>query len=442
MHPRRTSGACRSLPIVVALTLSILQLGCDAFPLGPQDNASRRPLLNSREMPPVQDPVIEGQEDNNEFELAQPATLPVDGQFVVEGRIDQAGDVDIYALGPALAGDLVVVDVTGHDGLNTVAALFDGQANLIDANNDRSFYAGQLNPYMSQVVQQDTEMLYVGVAVSTAVHFASSAGQFDTGSYTIRLSRRLNAAVRPARPQLVWLDFEGSDFVQIALEPIVQMRPFSAESISGRFAGQTDYLIEVVLSHLRLDLAQFNVLLLDSRHDVEPTEPHTKLYFGNYNESYLGLADSVDTGNVYQDQEAIIYAEDLQLFEGLFPTIEQTGQALANIAAHELGHLLGLEHSFEAADVMATAGSARQILEINSDYRRSRVQPDVFPAGWQDGWSILMQNVGPNPSAGARSRLPDWLPADNAGAVIDDSRPDIAIHMCGRCAGEAQTTPH
>jgi hypothetical protein len=359
-------------------------------------------------MPPVRSPVPEEGYDNSDFEQAQAATLPDSGEIVIEGTIDSSADVDIYALGAAIAGDYIIVDVTGHDGLNTVAGLFDGDYNLIDASDDRSYYGGLVDPYISQVVQADTPQLYVGIAVSSARHFASNQGRYDSGSYSIRVRREPGASLRQQRQQIVYLDFEGGASVQIGLEPIVVMNPFAAESISGRLAGQTGYIADLVVDFMNRDYAAFNVVLRSSKHSSPPAEQHSTLFFGNYNADYLGLADNVDTGNVYLQQEAIIYAEDLALWEALQPSAEEVALALANIAGHELGHLLGLEHNLGAGDIMATAGSARQVLEVDATLLRSPLQRDVFPIGFQDEVALLLQNLGANPSAdSARMRTED-----------------------------------
>jgi hypothetical protein len=189
-----------------------------------------------------------------------------------------------------------------------------------------------------------------------------------------------------------------------------------------------------MLDHMKYDYKDLNVVLLDSTRQGPPSGPYSTLYVGNFNSKFLGLADNVDVNNAGLVQKAIIYAEDISLFEGLRPSAEEVGLALANIASHELGHLLGLEHAKESGDLMATAATARQVLEVDAGFLRSHLQPDVFPTGWQNGPALLTLNVGAKPStSGSRMRLDDVLPKSGLNFRDIEGLTDIPIMQCGDC---------
>jgi hypothetical protein len=252
----------------------------------------------------------------------------------------------------------------------------------------------------------------------------------------MKVTRAPGQPVPEARPQIVYLDFRGGANVQIAAQPYELMRPFSAESISSRLVGQTEFIIERVAALIREDYALYDAVIYDSQSGGPPGQPHTTLYFGNYNKSFLGLSDNVDTGNGYLEQDAIIYTEDYQMFENLRASAEEIAQAIANTGAHELGHLVGLEHASQALDVMATAATARQILEKNCIFQRSGLDPGVFPAGWQNGPALLLQNIGSGGADAGRLIALDSPPTAGETADTDwREAVDFEIPMCGRCSG-------
>ncbi len=429
MHCPRLCAKPVLMTAGILLSLNLTS-GCDIMPLldAGSTNLASGAVVNG---------VSEGAAANSAFEEAESALLPVSGTIVISGSIEAADDVDLFDLGPAMRGDRITIEVIGQNGINTAAALFDQHGDLIDANDDKSYYGGLVDPFLSRVVRHDTDRLYAGVAVSRARHFANQQGRYDSGTYSLKVTRLPGQQPVDPRPQVVYLDFAGGATVQIGLEPLTTMAPFEAERISFRFAGQTDYIADLLVEHMRQDFAAYNVTLVDSRYSARPSGAVSTLYFGNFNSQFLGLADNVDTDNANLTQEAIIYTEDLSMYEGLFPTAEETAQALANIASHELGHLLGLEHTREALDCMATAATARQVYENDCAFQRSLMQEDVFPVGWQNGAQLLLWNIGSSGAAAAeRRQVADLLPGPVLHWRDIEGVEDIAITPCSRCASQ------
>ena len=64
----------------------------------------------------------------------------------------------------------------------------------------------------------------------------------------------------------------------------------------------------------------------------------------------LGIAS--DTNYVWIDRDAAGYGWQMDSLGGTYPTLTG-GMDLLSVVAHELGHKLGFEHSFEANDLMA-----------------------------------------------------------------------------------------
>src|ERR1051325_1450956 len=193
MH-RRASQASLSLETLLFTVIAFFVFGCDTLTIPGQSNSSL----------PISEETSGGANDQKAlvdlFDSAQAVSLPPNTVVQVDGTIASKDDVDVFALGPAQAGDRITVDVAGAGGLNTVAALFDANRNLIDANDDRSYYTGLLDPYISQVIRTDQSQVYVSVAVARATYFSSQDGRYDTGNYSIKLTRRPGQTVPPLHP--------------------------------------------------------------------------------------------------------------------------------------------------------------------------------------------------------------------------------------------------
>ena len=107
----------------------------------------------------------------------------------------------------------------------------------------------------------------------------------------------------------------------------------------------------------------------------------------------LGVAEDVDEYDIKRGQRAIVFAESFAAFMQLDPTIDEMAQALANVASHEIGHLLGLVHTEDPTDLMDVTASLNALMRDQS-FGKSPIYRIVFPLGYQDSAQLLLDSVG------------------------------------------------
>jgi len=77
-----------------------------------------------------------------------------------------------------------------------------------------------------------------------------------------------------------------------------------------------------------------------------------------------------------------------------YVTPEEAAQAVGAVAAHELGHLLGLFHTSDVNDIMEGGGEASIMEMINADWLDVPLHHSIFPIGNQDSYLLLLLTVG------------------------------------------------
>ena len=178
------------------------------------------------------------------------------------------------------------------------------------------------------------------------------------------------------------------------------------------------------------DYAGLGVEFYSSRYDALPPEPYTTIHFGSFDADLLGVAENVDEFNERPNQQAIVFVDTFAAFAVLEPTLEEYAQALANVTSHEVGHLLGLQHTADPAGIMDVTASLRRMM-ANQAFLRSPLHEEVFPTGYQHAITTLLENVGGNATLTEAATV-DRASLRAIGPVGPAARLTMHFGTCGR----------
>ncbi len=294
----------------------------------------------------------------------------------------------MYNLGPAAAGDRIIVDVATSGQLDAAIALFDGSGDSLLVNDHRNVYRGLQLPFIDVVIRNSTDACYVGIA--TTPGFESS------GEYALQTQRQVFSTIPSPRSDDILLVFTGGTNVRIGSRSPVDVPAYDPADIDTRFSGDADEMIAEIVEDVRRDFAGLDVTIHSSSEGTQYSQEMSRVFFGTYDAALLGVAEGVDEFNSERSQEAIIFTDTFAAFNDLRPSVEEMGQAIANVTSHEIGHLLGLVHTTDDIGIMDVTGSLRDLLG-DQTFRRSPIYSAVFPIGAQDAVQALMASVGGDP---------------------------------------------
>lgn len=377
----------RAIPIIGLLSAPMLS-GCGsdvmARLLGQEEGVSPRPIAVD-----AWEETAHAQLPSLDSPFGPSSLLEIDDRqgLRIETSVDAPDEIQTYALGPMSPGDRISIQAVplANSRLDPVVAIFDAEMNWVHYNDDRHYYNRQIDALIDFVSTTYSDDCFVVVASSPR---AESVGELD-----LFITRETGNTPRPPARQAIYLEFEGQSNVVIGRRNPVNVPAFDASSIAEELAGYTDVLIEGVTARVRADFAPFNVPVYSSRYDARPSIPHTTIYFGSEDPGLLGLSDSIDTQNKYDVQEAIVFVDSFDLFLAASPTTQEWVDVLANVASHEIGHLLGLHHTADPREIMDTTADLVQMLKRQT-FHRARLHDETFAVGYQDSVGTLGRNVG------------------------------------------------
>lgn len=303
--------------------------------------------------------------------------------FEFDGTVTGNDGYQLFDLGPGSAGDRWHVTAGGPLSSPFIVVLLDGDQNLL--MRTYFYYRDPLD----HILRQSSDNVYVGI-------MPPASG--DGGSFQLRATRQAYQPIPTPQRQVVWLNFAGGVDVKVHTRDPVSFPPFDGATIGEAYADHTREMADMILSEMRADYAGYNVEILSSVDGQPPEGPYATIHFGGDEPGLLGLADGVDNYNQDPAQSAMVYVPNFAPYWTMHLEPDEMAVMIANVASHELGHLLGLYHTKNPDDLMDTTGSAWDLAD-NQSFVRAELEPTVFATGWEDSPVLLGQIIGYDPDA-------------------------------------------
>lgn len=327
-------------------------------------------------------------EPNDAYSQALDIVFDSSGVARIQGSIcPDTGDVDMYNLGAMSPGDRIRVDLQGEGGLDADIAIFDEGGRIFATNDDRA--ATDLDPFVNEVVR------HAGINYFLAV--GSSPLAPSIGSYNAVVTVGRGEPVPPPKAQPLLLNFNGGT-ITIPGDRIYSVGPFDASDIDPAYAGQTSVVRRSIIQTVEENYQgiALQVYNTDSRPAPAGLTVST-VYFGGRNRVAYGISQDIDPYNYNPSDSSIIFTDDFTPDQfGRVITATELGRAIGNVASHEVGHLVGLNHVDNTADLMDTTGGADTFL-TDQTFLTSPLDAMIWAFGLQDGPQLLEETLGATP---------------------------------------------
>ncbi len=327
-------------------------------------------------------PVPIGTPIGSTLEDATPLPLDADGKAVINGSVS-GSKVDVYDLGASNPGDHVIVSVRPAmgSGLDPITAIFDNSGVLFAYNDDADAATGRVDSSIDDFVVAATDHLFLA---TTHFYFGNNGGAYEGSVQILR-----NQSTPAPRPQVLLLNFAGGT-ISIPGEGTFTFGPFDAADIDATYAGNTATIKAKIVTTVKQNFQRFGITIVST--DDPPVDNTncvvSTMEFGAFSQTKFGISQAVDEANRNRCDDGIVFTDNFDKPFSPKPSVDGIGVAIGNVAAHEAGHLLGLNHVVDVTDLMDNTGSASTLL-ADQEFKTAPLSPTIFPFGKQDGVALL-----------------------------------------------------
>lgn len=288
--------------------------------------------------------------------------IPIDvsGGALFIDQIFPFGDFDGYDLGSFKAGDRLRISFGGPPFLRASAMLVDGDhAIILDGLDGNS---PDLTSFEHVLVEDvNSLVLYVGPGHQRRIPIEILPVPTD-GFYAVTVEKTGTDIRRPSpRPQVVILDFSGGWDDRFYGRPTF-MAPFNASQYNAGLSGKEAAIAAAALERVREIFAAYYI---DVRLDdgIPSNGPVSRVYvtapdfFTVLDATFAaGQVRYIDFGNRDRDDVAVVSTAPTATADPA-----RFGARLGRLAAHEIGHLVGLVHQTEG--LMGPSGGSDELLD-------------------------------------------------------------------------------
>lgn len=288
----------------------------------------------------------------------------------------------VFDLGPLSAGDRLHVSLLATPGYKSTFTSDDFSILILDA--EQKMFAW----YESEFTLFTPDAKIIIGHNSPSYYIVSDRGS----SVDIRIERGVGTTPRQQR---VFIEFRGGESITVGGLPPRTIPAFNAALVNPGWGGpETTMLKTSIADTVRTLFAPWNIVISTSDEGPPPPQPFQTIYFGGFEFFALGLADYLDPRNETLTGSAIVFTD---IFGLIFPgdTATQLGARIGCVGVHEIGHLLGLRHVDNQADIMSDAEPTATLIFTNSPL--SDVELPNGTIGTQDAPLLFNEIIGSAP---------------------------------------------